>query len=161
MNKLTLPMFALSALLSTPIFAVDAHHPEQKADASKAAAAAPADTGKTIQKMSGNLKKMESQLEKLGKAKTPEERQELLQEHMKTMKENMMMGRSMMAESMGCQMMGPGMMGGGMMGGGDGTGAGIPPDAMMNRMQMMEKRMDAMQMMLDQMKSQTPAQPMK
>ena len=164
MHKLTFPMFALSALLSTPSFAVDAHHPEQKAEQkADAVKAAPADTGKTVQKMSGNLKKMQSQLNKLGKAKTPQERQGLLEEHMMTMQENMMMGHSMMGEPMACDMMGKGMKGhgGGMMGHGHSDGAGMAPEAMMNRMQMMEQRMDAMQMMLDQMKGQAPVQPMK
>lgn len=72
----------------------------------------------------------------IAKTKDAEERQKLLQEHMQTMRDNMMASKSMM----GCPMMKDGMMGGGMgmMGGGE---TGASPDAMMNRMQMMMAQM--------------------
>jgi hypothetical protein len=44
------------------------------------------------------------------------------------------------------------------MGGGMGMMGGTPPDAAMNRLNMMEKRMDMMQMMMEQM-TKPQAQP--
>lgn len=166
MNKLYLAVIALSATLSVPAFAVDAHHPDQpKTQSATAAPVAPVSADKSVQTMKENTKKMQTQLDRIGRAKNPQERQMLLQEHMQTMRENMMIGKGMMGDMMGCPMMeggmmGGGMMGGGMMGGGMGMmGGGAAPDAAMNRMNMMEKRMDMMQMMMEQM-TKSQAQPM-
>jgi hypothetical protein len=126
-------MLASGALVLQPALADDAHHPDQKAGA-----AAPA-ADQTIQKMQANTKKMEDQLEKMAKSKDPKERQQLLQQHMQTMMQNAAMAKGMMG--MDCPMMSGGM-GMGMMGGGG------PQDPMTNRMEMMEKRMDMMQMMM-------------
>lgn len=129
----------LSALAMQPILADDAHHPDQKAGA-----AAPA-ANQTIQKMQANTKRMQNQLEQMAKSKDPKQRQKLMQEHMQTMQENMMAGKSMMGGMMDCPMMKEGMGGGmgmGMMGQG-----GMGPEAMMERMQKMEKRMDMMEQM--------------
>jgi hypothetical protein len=133
-----------SALAIQPVLAVDAHHPDQKAGA-----AAPA-AEQTIEKMQANTKRMQSQLEQMAKSKDPVQRQKLLQEHMQTMQENMMAGKSMMGGMMDCPMMKDGMMGGGMgmMGGKGGMGASGGDDMMAKRMDMMEKRMDMMQMMI-------------
>lgn len=151
-------LLASGALVLPPTFADDAHHPDQKADA-----AAPA-AEKTIQKMQANIKKMQTQLEKIARSKDPKERQQLMKEHLMTMQENMRMGQGMMG--MGCPMMsdGMGMMGGGMgqgmgMMGPAGMGPGGGPDATMNRIQMLEKRMDMMQMMLEQMSKGQQAGP--
>jgi len=145
-------MLASGVLVLRPALADDAHHPDQKAGA-----AAPA-ADQTIQKMQANTKKMENQLEKLAKTKDPKERQQLLQQHMQTMMENAAMAQCMTAKGgMGMMggMMGP-SMGMGMIGGGG------PQDPMTNRIQMMEKRMDMMQMMIEQMsKGQQPAMPAK
>lgn len=151
-----------------PAFAVEEHHPaqEKKPEAAAPAKPASADVGRTTERMKENLKKMEGQVEKIRKTKDPGERDRLLSEHMQTMRENMMMGQSMMEGGMG--MMGGGMLGKGMreqcmrmMGGQGGMGmmgGGMGPDAMMDRMQQMEKRMDMMQMMLEQtLKSQGQA----
>jgi len=91
--------------------------------------------------MQENVEKMQAQLDKIQKTKDPKARQKLLQEHMQTMRENMMFGNSMMPGMMDCSMMKDGMMGGGMgmMGGGE---AGASPDAMMNRMNMMQMIME-------------------
>lgn len=150
----TLTAFALSAPYAV---ADDAHHPDQPKPQSAATAApvAPASADKSVQTMKENTKKMQAQLDKIGRAKNPQERQKLLHEHMQTMKENMMMGKGMMDDMMGCPMMKDGMMGGGM----GMMGGGTPPDAAMNRMNMMEKRMDMMQMMMEQM-TKSQAQPM-
>lgn len=158
MNKLYLAVIALSTTLSAPAFAVDAHHPDQpKTQPATAAPVAPASVDKSVQTMKENTKKMQTQLDKIGRAKNPQERQKLLHEHMQTMRENMMLGKGMMSDMMSCPMMeggmmGEGKMGGGMMSGGMGMmGGGTAPDSAMNRMDMMEKRMDMMQMMMEQM----------
>ena len=137
------------SLLLQPAFADEAHHPDQKAG-QKAATAAPV-ADQTLSKMQANTKKMQTQLEQVAKSKDPKARQQLMQEHMKTMQESMAMGKGM-AGGMACPMMSGGMEGGmGMMGGGQG---GMGPEAMMSRMQMMEKRMDVMQTMMEQMSKQ-------
>ena len=142
-----LPLFAalmLSILAVQPVFAVDAHHPGQKAGA-----AAPA-ADQTIQTMQANTRRMQRQLEQMASSKDPVERQKLLREHMQTMQENMMAGKSLMGGMMGCPMMG-GMMGGGMgMMWSQGTQGG-QDDTMARRMEMMEKRMDMMQTMIESM----------
>jgi len=159
MNKFYLPIFALSAIISTQAIADDAHHPERQNPAAMTAPAASGNVGKTVNEMKENTKKMQAQLDKIRQAKDPQERQKLLLEHMHTMRKNMMLGKSMMGEMMGCPMMKDGMMKEGMMGGGMGMmGGDQAPDAAMNRMNMMEKRMDMMQMMMEQMKSRQEAQ---
>jgi hypothetical protein len=94
------------------------------------------------------VKKMQGQLDRVAKAKTDEERQKAMAEHMQTMQENMKMARGMQAGMMGCPMMEGGMMGGK---GGMGMMGGNSPDAMAKHMERMEKRMDMMQMMMEQM----------
>jgi len=129
----------LSALAMQPVFADDAHHPDQKVDA----AAPTAD--QTIQSMQANTRQMQSQLEQIARSKDPNQRQKLMQAHLQTMQENMMLGKSMMGGMMDCPMMKDGMMGGGMgMQGGMGMSGG--DDMMAKRMEMMEKRMDMIQM---------------
>jgi hypothetical protein len=136
----------LSTLAMQPVLAEEAHHPDQKVGA-----AAPA-ADQTIQKMQANTKRMQSQLEQMAKSKDPNQRQKLMQEHMQTLQENMMAGKSMMGGMMDCPMMKDGMMGGGMgmMGQGMQGGMGMSggDDMMAKRMEMMEKRMDMMQMMM-------------
>jgi len=114
--------------------------------------------------MQTHAKRMQSLLEKMAKSKDPKERQQLLQEYMKTLQGNAAMAQGMMG--MDCPMMGSGMgqgmgmgmmgQGMGMMGGGQGA---MGSDAMMNRMQMLEKRMDMMQMMMERMAKGQPAAP--
>ncbi len=143
MNKFFLPIFALSTIVSTPVLAVDAHHPDQQNPTARTAPATSEDVGKTVNEMKENTKKMQTQLDRIRQAKDPQERQKLVQEHMRTMQENIMLGKSMMGGTMDCPMMKDGMMGGGM----GMMGAG-QDDMMTRRMEMMEKRMDMMQMMI-------------
>jgi hypothetical protein len=151
--NLSAPLLLASGLLFLqPALAVDAHHPDQKAGT----AAAPS-AEQTIQKMQANTRKMQTQLEKMAQSKDPKARQMLMQDHMKTMQENMMMAKGM--TGMDCPMMGGGMGMGMMGGGGMGMMGGKGPDATMDRMQMMEKRMDMMQMMMEQMSKGQPASP--
>jgi hypothetical protein len=81
---------------------------------------------KLQQQMMERMKTMHAQMDKIRQTADPKEREKLMAEHMKTMQEGMQM----------MQGMGGGMMG--MMGGGQGP-------------QMMEGRMDMMQMMMEQM----------
>ncbi|NMG44414.1 hypothetical protein GPA22_11815 [Aromatoleum toluvorans] len=157
MKPMLITALAMSLAAVSPAWADDAHHPDQAPAATAPAAATPAPAPeKTIQRMRDNTATMQSQLDALAAAKTPDERQKLLMDHMQTMRENMMLGQQIAAgdgSSMGCHMMGgKGMMGGGMgmmggMMGGDASGAS--PDAMTQRMQQMERRMDMMQMMME------------
>lgn len=156
-------ILAASMTLASSARAEDTHHPEQKTDVASAKVPAkvsgPA-SSEAIRKMQGNVKKMRSELDRIAKAKTDEERQKLLVEHMQTLHENMMTAKGMM-DGRACPMMrggkgGMGMGGMGMMKGADGEVAGQGMG--MDRMQMMEKRMDMMQMKMDaMMKNQSNA----
>jgi len=163
MKNLAMTALAVALTFGSPAFADDAHHPETAASAAKTMPAKPAvkNPAPTVQKMQDNVKKMQPQLDRIAKAKTDEERQKAMADHMSTMQENMMMARSMQADAMGCPMMddmGKGMMGKGgmgmMMGGAKAEGA---PD----HMQQMEKRMDMMQDMMKMMMDRMPAAPAK
>lgn len=142
--KTILSALALAVAFALPAHAEDAHHPDQPP-----AASAPAPE-QAVQKMQENATRMQSQLEAVAAAKSPEERRKLLMEHMQTMRENMMLGRQMAMGDMDCPMMGGmGMMheGGMMMA----PGAAGSPDAMAERMRQMERRMDMMQRMMERM----------
>ena len=130
-------------------YADDAHHPDQQGRAGKVTVPASAESDSIMKKMQENMKKMRAQLDKIQKTKDPELRQKLMMEHMQTMHENMMMGRQMMMDT--CSMKDGEMMGPMMHGMMDEGEAGRSPDAMMDRMNKMEKRMDMMQMMMEQM----------
>lgn len=149
---------AASLALAMPAFADDAHHPEGPGAAKPAQTQPDTKTSttvqdtKTVQKMQDNLGRMRAQLERLAKAKSADERQKVMNEHLLTMQENMGMARGMQSGMMGCPMMQGGDMG--MMGGNG--------DMMAKRMEMMEKRMDMMQMMMSGgMGSQPGGQPAK
>jgi len=158
MNKFAMTAIAAALAFSAPVFAEEAHHPEKAGEATSA----PAQPAPQVKKMQDNVKKMPAQLDRIAKAKTAEARQKAMAEHMQTMQENMKMAHEMKAGMiMDCPMMaggmmgkgGMGMMGGGMMGkGGMGMmGGGAAPADAPDRMQQMEKRMDMMQMMMEQM----------
>ena len=91
-----------------------------------------------MSKMDAQMKKMREMHEKMAAAKTPEERNKLMAEHMKTMQDGMQ------------------MMGG--MGGMAGTGMGDMKD-MPAHHQMMDKRMAMMESMMQMMMDRMPAQP--
>ena len=98
-------------------------------------------------KMDAHMKIMQGIHEKMMSAKTPEERSQLMAEHMKAMRDGMAMME--------------GMSGGGM-GGMHGMGGmkGMTGD-MAARHQMMEKRMAMMQTMMKMMMDRMPAAPAK
>ena len=121
-----------------------------------------------MSKMDAQMKKMREMHQKMVAAKTPEERSQLMAEHMKTMQDSMQMMGSM-----------SGMHGGGMgaMGGASAGDAkpmpGMPGMAtkpatpgmagmagnMPAHHQMMEKRMAMMESMMQMMMDRMPAQP--
>lgn len=112
--------------------------------------------GKMMESMQENMKKMQAQMAEIRNTKDDETRERLMDEHMQAMDEGMSMMRGM-GGGMMQGMMGSGMqngkgMDGGMMKGGEGMKGGMAPGAsdMMGRMDMMEKRMDMMQMMMEQ-----------
>ena len=134
MKTLATTLLSMSVFLTVPAFADQSHHPEQ------AAAEMPASV--TFERMQDNLKIMQAQLQRAAGAKTDEERQKAMAEHMQTMRENMGMAQGMQGGMMACPMMqgGKGMMG----------GDGMSKD-MGSRMHNMEQRMDMMQMMMQRM----------
>jgi hypothetical protein len=123
----------LIALATTPLSAIaaDEHHPEA---ATPRKAAAPSDQ---MRKMDEQMKTMRNMHEKMMSAKTPEERNALMAEHMKTMRGSMSMMNNMM--------------------GGNASGKPMPPQMMQKQMEMSQMMM---QMMMDRMEQQ-PATPVK
>ena len=91
------------------------------------------------------MKIMQAVHEKMMNAKTAEERQALMAEHMKAMQGGMAMMKDMSGR-------------GGM--GGMGDAKGMPAD-MAKRQQMMEQRMEMMQMMMEMTMDRMPAAPAK
>ena len=117
------------------------HHPEGAVPAAAATKAPGKSMGaEKMAAMDQRMKDMQAMHEKMMSAKTPEERQALMAEHMKMMQD----GMAMMKQMGGMSKM-AGMQGGKGMSG------------MTDRQQMMEKRMDMMesmmQMMMDRMQS--------
>ena len=121
----------------------ESHHPAGAASA-PAAASAP---------WQDRMKAMREMRDKMMNAKTPEERQALMAEHMKAMQGGMQMMKSM-GPGMGMGG-GMGMMGGGMGGMGMGGTANRADPA--QRQQMMERRMEMMEMMMEMMMQRMPA----
>ena len=95
--------------------------------------------------MDKHMKDMQVMHEKMASAKTPEERQALMAEHMKMMQDGMGMMKQM-----------GGMSGMGGMQAGKGMGGN-----MADRQQMMEKRMDMMESMMQMMIERMPSAPAK
>jgi hypothetical protein len=104
---------------------------------------------KQMTQMRDRMKEMQEQMDRVNKTQDPQERQRLMQEHMQTMQEQMTDMRAM----------GGGMMMGmmGQSGGGMHRKGKMDPE---KRHQMMQDRMDMMQMMMehmmDQMQMQAP-----
>ena len=115
----------------------DAHHPAGSASAPKAKAI-PGKSNPAMARTDAQMKAMQEMHDKMMAAKTPEERNALMVEHMKTMQDGMAMMSGMSSGAMG----------------------GKPGDASM-RNQMMEKRMDMMQTMMQMMMDRMPAAPAK
>ena len=139
--SLALTLFAVGA----PSWAAQhdqhkAHHPAGAASAGAASKAMPGKTTPEMARMANHMKAMQEMHDKMMAAKTPEERNALMAEHMKTMQQGMGMMKGM----------------GGM------AGTKSPPTNMAERQAMMEQRMDMMQTMMEMMVDrlpQTPAKP--
>jgi hypothetical protein len=121
----------------------DTHHPAS-ASASAAAKSAAAMPGKpamkdAIGKMDMQMGMMRDMHEKMMAAKTPEQRNAMMAEHMKMMQDGMAMMGNM-------KMMG---------GAGMGMKSGMPADN--DRAQMMEKRVEMMETMMQMMLDRLPA----
>ena len=114
-----------------------AHHPAGAASA-PASKSMPRKTGPAMARMDTQMKAMGEMHDKMMAAKTPEERNALMAEHMKTMQEGMAMMNGMSPGGMGAMK-------------GD----------MATRQQMMEKHMEMMQSMMQMMMDRTPAVPAK
>ena len=115
-----------TGVFSAMAIADDAHHPDEKTQAVPAKPAprtAPSSTDSTA--MQANMKRMHEQMAQIQAAPDPKERQRLMDEHMKTMRESMSKMNGMMS-------------------------AGKPMDSR-ERMDMMERQMGMMQMMMQQM----------
>lgn len=138
--SLALALFAASA----PSWAAQhdqhkAHHPAGSASAATSKSM-PGKTTPEMARMANQTKAMQEMHDKMMAAKTPEERNALMAEHMKTMQEGMGMMKGM----------------GGM------AGPKSPPTNMSERQTMMDQRMEMMQTMMEMMVDrlpQTPAKP--
>jgi hypothetical protein len=155
-TKISLAVLALCMGLSAPVLANDEHHPEkaQGGQATSAEKRASKPAGEGIKALQANVDKMQKQVQQIAKAKNDKERDRLLEEHMKTMRDSMMTAKGMHADMDGCPMM-EDMMGGkggkGGMGGmswGGGASSGKSSGASDDRMDRMEKRMDMMEQMM-------------
>ena len=116
-----------------------AHHPAGSASAA-ASKSMPGKTTPEMVRMDNHMKAMQEMHDRMMAAKTPEERNAMMGEHMKTMQEGMSMMKGM----------------GGM------AGPKSRPTNITERQTMMERRMDMMQTMMEMMVDrlpQTPAKP--
>lgn len=143
MNKIAVTTLVSALAFAMPVLAEDAHHPEKTQDAKsvpvKTSAKASAKTATTMPAMPDNSKMMQTMHEmheKMMNAKTPEERNALMVDHMKTMQD----GMSMMSSMKNAEQMKGGM-----------------PSEMAGRQQMMEKRMEMMESMMQMMLDRMPA----
>ena len=114
------------------------HHPAGSASAA-ASKSMPGKTTPEMARMANQMKAMQEMHDKVMAAKTPEERNALMTEHMKTMQDGMGMMKGM----------------GGM------TGPKSPPSSMSERLTMMEQRMEMMQATMQMMTDRLPAAPAK
>ena len=121
-----------------------AHHPASSASAA-ASTSMPGKTTPEMARMANHMKAMQEMHDRMMAAKTSEERNALMGEHMKTMQEGMGI------------MKGMGDLGG--MGGM--AGPKSPPANMTERQTMMEQRMEMMQATLQMMMNRLPAAPAK
>ncbi len=146
MNKLlAIAVGAVVLLGSGATLAQEAKAPSPKASTNQSATmmAAHSPMGQMDERMKG----MQIMHEKVMSATTPEERQKLMDEQRKEMQSSM-------------AMMNQAMSGGAMMGGGMTGPKGKPADTA-SQMQVMQKRMDMMQMMMQTMMDQLPPSPAK
>ena len=149
--------FVLSAMNASTWAAQDdqhqAHHPAGAASGPASSKAMPGKGGPDMAAMDAQMAAMREMHDKMMATKTPEERNALMAEHLKTMQESMRMMNGT-TDGMG------GMMGD-KMGGMKGDMKGGLKGGMAARQQMMEKRLDMMQAMMQMMTDRLPATPAK
>lgn len=104
------------------------HHPEPASIVSPARATAP---GTPMAQMDSQMKNMSEMHQKMMNASTPEERRQLMADHMRTMKDSMSMMQGMMATR--------------------------SANKAASTQAMMQTQMDMMQMMMDRMDAQAPS----
>ena len=119
------------------------HHPADSTAAAKATPGSP-----DMARMDTQMQAMQAMHDKMMAASTPDARNALMAEHMKTMQDGMAMMKGMGGKGMG----GMGM-----------TGADpkAKPADMAQRQRMMEQRMDMMQTMMEMMVDRLPPSPAK
>ncbi len=115
----------------------DGHHPASAASA-PAAKTPPGKAAPAMARTDAQMKAMREMHDKMTAAKTPEERSALMAEHMKTMQNGMAMMKGMSPDGM----------------------AGMKGDASASH-QMMEKRMEMMEAMMQMMMDRLPTAPAK
>ena len=147
-------LLAALSLTFSPAFADDAHHPEKSDGAATGnpAATAPAKPA-AADEANKQLTRAQILMQRIEQTSDAAERQRLMQEHLRAMREGMGMMRGMGAKG---GMGGAGMtMGQGTSGSGKGMSGGKADGMMgcemMEGHAMMEKRMDMMQQMMEQM----------
>lgn len=128
-TKTLLSVIAASLLLALPAYA---HNMHQHAPA--------ADKAPALQKMQANVKKMQAQLARIGKAKSDEARHPLVAEHLQTLRDNTMLAQEIVGDS--CSMMEHGKAMSGQKSGAMDEHEHC--DGMMERMQSLEKRVGTM-----------------
>ncbi len=139
--KTTVLGLALAGMLLVPAaYGVDEHHPEKAAAAAKVprTQAGPEAGDKSIAQMQEHMKKMQGTMARMQQTNDPAERQKLMTEHMQAMQEGMKTMRGMSGTMQG--MMEPK----------EGTGSGTGGEGPMSP-EMMERRVNMMQMMMEQM----------
>lgn len=152
-------LLAALSLTFSPAFAEDAHHPEKSGTAAGGSATATTTQAPAQPKVAPadeankQLTRAQILMQRIEQTSDAAERQRLMQEHLRAMREGMGMMRGMGAKG---GMGGAGMtMGQGTSGSGKGMSGGKADGMMgcemMEGHAMMEKRMDMMQQMMEQM----------
>ena len=142
-----------TSILISAIVACALAAPLASADDNMPAPGGPAmnmDMDKQMPQMQGSMKKLQAQMDKIHRTTDAKERQRLMQEHMQAMQENMKAMRGMGGPMTGMMGGKSGAMGSGMMGG-EQMAPGMKDGDMNKRQDMTGKRMDMMQMMMEQM----------
>lgn len=140
MKNLTMIALIAAVAFAAPAFAEDAHHPQAAVSAPKAAKAGPSNmqAKEAMGEMDQQMMEMQKMHQQMMDAKTPEERNALMANHMKAMQGGMSMMGGMGAESKEKM-------------------KGRMPSDPAARQQMMEKRMDMMESMMQMMMDRMPA----
>lgn len=80
MKKTVLTTALLLMLPASTLYAVDAHHPQQQAQAQSLSS--PQGGGMPMENMQAHMQKMRAQMEEIRKTEDPDKREQLIDEHM-------------------------------------------------------------------------------